>query len=88
VILVGAGLPQILGLAGTSKSYAERLFKFPEIGALDELDAMNAIVNPARGEGVEIERAAVAQILSLTERYPYFCNSGPTKLGMSPMETS
>jgi hypothetical protein len=72
VILVGAGLPQILGLAGTSKSYAERLFKFPEIGALDELDAMNAIVNPARGEGVEIERAAVAQILSLTERYPYF----------------
>ncbi|WP_454616615.1 ATP-binding protein [Bradyrhizobium cenepequi] len=72
VILVGAGLPQILGLAGTSKSYAERLFKFPEIGALDESDAINAIVNPAREEGVTIERAAVAQILTLTERYPYF----------------
>ncbi|WP_141933507.1 AAA family ATPase [Bradyrhizobium sp. UNPA324] len=72
VILVGAGLPQILGLAGTSKSYAERLFRFPVIGALDERDAVNAIVNPAREEGVEIEPAAVNQILSLTERYPYF----------------
>lgn len=72
VILIGAGLPQILGLAGTSKSYAERLFKFPEIGALDERDAVNAIVNPAREEGVSFETAAVNQILSLTERYPYF----------------
>jgi hypothetical protein len=72
VILIGAGLPQILGLAGTSKSYAERLFKFPEIGALDENDAINAIVNPAREEGVTIEKAAINQILHLTQRYPYF----------------
>ncbi|MBP1064837.1 hypothetical protein ABIE85_002627 [Bradyrhizobium diazoefficiens] len=72
VILIGAGLPQILGLAGTSKSYAERLFKFPEIGALDETDAINAIVNPAREEGASFERAAVNQILTLTQRYPYF----------------
>lgn len=68
VILIGAGLPQILGPAGTSKSYAERLFKFPEIGALDEKDA----VNPAREEGVTFDKAAVRQILSLTERHPYF----------------
>jgi hypothetical protein len=72
IILVGAGLPQILGLAGSSKSYAERLFKFPEIGALEELDARNAVVNPARAEGVTFESAAVAQILKVTERYPYF----------------
>jgi hypothetical protein len=36
VIMIGAGLPQIRGLAGNSKSYAERLFRFPEIGALNE----------------------------------------------------
>jgi hypothetical protein len=72
VILIGAGLPQILGLAGTSKSYAERLFKFPAIGALDEKDAVDAIVNPAKQEGVSFERAAVQQILQVTERYPYF----------------
>jgi hypothetical protein len=72
VILIGAGLPQILGLAGSSKSYAERLFKFPEIGALEESDAIDAVVNPAKAEGVVFEQAAVAQILKVTERYPYF----------------
>lgn len=72
VILIGAGLPQILGLAGTSKSYAERLFKFPSIGALEEQDAINAVVNPAKAEGVNFESPAVAQILKVTERYPYF----------------
>jgi len=72
VILVGAGLPQILGLAGTSKSYAEGLFRFPRIGALDEADARHANVNPAREEGASFEQAAVNQILVVTERYPYF----------------
>lgn len=72
VVLIGAGLPQILGLAGNSKSYAERLFTFPSIGALEHLDARNAIVNPARAEGVSFNRAAVEQILEVTERYPYF----------------
>lgn len=72
VILIGAGLPQILGLAGSSKSYAERLFKFPEIGALEQADAINAVVNPAKAEGVRFEQPAVEQILKVTERYPYF----------------
>ena len=72
VILVGAGLPQILGLAGNSKSYAERLFRYPEIGALNQADAMTAIVNPATSEGVAFEKGAIASILRLTERYPYF----------------
>lgn len=72
LLLIGAGLPQILGLAGNSKSYAERLFTFPMIGALTEADAISAIVNPARTEGVRIERAAVNQILKVTRKYPYF----------------
>jgi hypothetical protein len=85
--MVRAGLPQILGLAGTSKSYAERLFKFPTIGALDEQDAVDAIVNPAKREGVGFERAAVQQILKVTERYPYFCNNGPMRHGTSQKGT-
>lgn len=72
LILIGAGLPQILGLAGNSKSYAERLFRFPEIGALSRDDAISAIATPATSEGVEFEPAAIESILSLTERYPYF----------------
>ena len=71
-ILIGAGDTSDSDLAGTSKSYAERLFKFPEMGALDEKDAVNAIVNPAREEGVTFDKAAVRQILGLTERCPYF----------------
>jgi hypothetical protein len=72
IIMIGAGLPQVLGLAGSSKSYAERLFKFPEIGALEQLDAEDALVNPAKAEGVRFESPAIAQILKVTERYPYF----------------
>ncbi|MCA0934013.1 hypothetical protein LCL85_00370 [Vibrio alginolyticus] len=32
VTFVGTGLPQLRGLAGDAKSYAERLFYYPEIG--------------------------------------------------------
>ncbi|MFC3322317.1 AAA family ATPase [Mesorhizobium cantuariense] len=72
IIMIGAGLPQILGLAGNSKSYAERLFTYPKIGALSERDAINAIVNPAKSEGVRFEIGAVNQILKVTKSYPYF----------------
>ena len=33
LIMIGAGLPQIRALAGNSKSYSERLFRFPDVGA-------------------------------------------------------
>jgi hypothetical protein len=72
LILIGAGLPQILGLAGNSKSYAERLFSYPRIGALSEPDAINAIVTPAKAEGVRFESGAIQQILKVTKQYPYF----------------
>lgn len=72
VILVGAGLPQILGLAGNSKSYSERLFRYPRIGALSEDDAIDAVANPAQSEGAQIDEQAISEILRITERYPYF----------------
>jgi hypothetical protein len=72
IILVGAGLPQIIALAGESKSYSERLFKYPTIGALSNEDARLAIVKPAKDEGVEYSEAAIVKILETTERYPYF----------------
>jgi hypothetical protein len=72
VTIVGAGLPQILGLAGESKSYAERLFRYPKIGALEQSDARDAIRTPIEGEGARIEEDALDAILDVTERYPYF----------------
>jgi len=72
VTFAGAGLPQLPGLAGDAKSYAERLFKFPMIGALPDLAANEALAEPARFEGVEFEPRAMDMILSYTEGYPYF----------------
>jgi AAA ATPase domain len=72
VTLVGAGLPQLPGQMGKAKSYAERLFDFPEIGPLNEEAARRAIVNPLRSEGVDIDPLAIASIMSATRGYPYF----------------
>ena len=72
VVLVGAGLPQLRGRTGRAKSYAERLFDFPEIGALPPDAARIALTKPARKEGVEFEDEALELILEKTRGYPYF----------------
>lgn len=72
VVLVGAGLPQLRGLMGRAKSYAERLFDFPEIGPLSVESAKLAIVKPARERKVDIASAAVDLLIEATHRYPYF----------------
>lgn len=68
----GAGLPQLPGLAGDAKSYAERLFKFPMLGELTGDAACEALVEPARQERVGVDQRAVDAILTYTEGYPYF----------------
>ena len=72
IVLVGAGLPQLRGQTGRAKSYAERLFNFPEIGALDDESARLAIAKPARSQGVELSEEALAEIVRATQGYPYF----------------
>jgi hypothetical protein len=72
VMMVGAGLPQLVGLAGKSKSYAERLFDFPTIGPLSTEDAALAIVKPAEEEEVAYSPDAVMEIIAATKGYPYF----------------
>ena len=72
VVLIGAGLPILPALAGDSKSYAERLFDFPDIGALSPEDAAKALRDPARAAGVEFEADALEEVYRLTKGYPYF----------------
>lgn len=78
VTMVAAGLPQLRGQMGDAKSYAERLFEFPMIGALmpdpktKRDPGRDAILKPAQGEDVEFTPEAVALILQQTKRYPYF----------------
>lgn len=72
ILVIGAGLPMLPGLSGEVKSYAERLFKFPRVGALAEADARRALVEPARLLRVEYTESALNQIINLTKGYPYF----------------
>jgi predicted transcriptional regulator len=72
VVLVGAGLPQLPGKMGRAKSYAERLFDFPQIGPLPFEAARLAIIKPASDQGVSVNDDALNQIIKETRGYPYF----------------
>ena len=70
---------------GKAKSYAERLFEFPEIGALSMEDAKLAIAKPANAEGVEIEPPALGRHRFFTlDAILIFCKSGASMYGMLP----
>jgi len=72
VTLTAAGLPQLAELAGEAKSYAERLFKFPTIGKLEDDEARTALTDPASDSGVSFADHALATATSFTEGHPYF----------------
>jgi hypothetical protein len=57
---------------GRAKSYAERLFDFPEVGPLPRSAAERAVAKPIRDEGAEITGNALAKIVRSAQGYPYF----------------
>jgi hypothetical protein len=71
-VVFGAGLPQLAALAGEAKSYAERLFGYPDVGPLESEAAREAIREPIRREGAEITEEALGIIVERTNGYPYF----------------
>jgi hypothetical protein len=85
VALVGAGLPQLPGLMVEAKSYAERLFSYPEIGRLSEPAAREALVEPAGEEDVEYDAPALDRIIELSGCYPAFIQAyGKEVWNMAP----
>ena len=72
LLVVGAGLPSVLGLLGEARTYAERLFSFVDINSLDHGAAAQALAEPASVEGVSWDDGAIEEALSLTQGYPYF----------------
>ena len=72
IAVVGAGLPQLAGQTGRAKSYAERLFDFPDIGPLAPDAARLALTKPAESLGVRFEEPAIERLLQVTQGYPYF----------------
>lgn len=74
IVLIGAGLPQLVGKAGRAKSYAERLFDYPELGPLKNADAKIALQEPVQkeGGGISFTDEALNEIIRVTQGYPYF----------------
>ncbi|MBX7132354.1 MAG: ATP-binding protein [Fimbriimonadaceae bacterium] len=71
-LLIAAGLPTIPALAGSAKSYAERLFSYPDVGALSRVDSDLALQEPVKEQGIEFSTDALDQIFLNTDGYPYF----------------
>lgn len=80
IAFAGAGLPQVARLAGEAKSYAERLFTYPAVGALGLEAATAAITRPIEAEGAKIDAAAVGQIVEATQGYPFFIQEWGSKV--------
>lgn len=70
--LVGSGLPTLRPLVAKSKTYAERMFNYEEIGALDAEESADAIRKPLQGMGVDIDDDALAEIYRMSGGYPFF----------------
>jgi hypothetical protein len=66
------GLPQLVALAGRSKSYAERLFRYPSVGPLAKAEATKALQGPVQQQGVSFTQDALDELIRVTEGYPYF----------------
>ncbi len=71
-MLAGAGLPTLLGLIGAARSYAERLFEFPDIDSLSPQAAAAALEQPAQDEGVTWDALAIHRAVEVTGGDPYF----------------
>lgn len=74
VAFVAAGLPSLPGLLAAAKSYAERLFAYPQVGLLPDAAAAHAIREPPRkvlGERAPaLDDDAVERMVRFAGGYP------------------
>lgn len=71
ILFFGAGLPQVATMSGDAKSYAERLFAYPLIGALSIEEPKKAIQEPIEKLNEHITNDALDEIFKYTGSYPY-----------------
>ena len=83
--VVGAGLPSLPRVLAESRSYAERLFQYLPIGALDPAAAAAALTKPAFEVDVAWAADAVDAIVARSAGYPYFLQEfGKTSWDFAP----
>jgi hypothetical protein len=98
ITIAGAGLPSLAIVTGEAKTYAERLFTFPQIASLPLELAAEALVTPALDEGVAWSDGALERVLGVTQCYPYFLqefakaawdvSDGPDRISLDDVERS
>jgi hypothetical protein len=72
VALVGAGLPDLQARLLSAKPYADRLFRYRELGRLSDAAARAALVGPAGALGLHFEEKAARAVVAEATGYPYF----------------
>lgn len=75
VVVVGAGLPSLPAVLADATTYAERLFEYHSIGALNDEAAADALVRPALPLNVEWSDEALAEVLAASGGYPFAVQS-------------
>jgi hypothetical protein len=98
ITIAGAGLPSLAIVTGEAKTYAERLFTFPQVASLPRELAAEALVTPALDEGVAWSDDALDRVLAVTQCYPYFLqefakaawdvSDGPDRIALDDVERS
>ena len=83
ILVVGAGLPSLVKLSAETRSYAERLFEYPDVGALDDEGCRRALAEPAVREGVAFDDTVIAAVTGITSGYPYFLQEWGYQLWMT-----
>jgi AAA ATPase domain len=98
ITIAGAGLPSLAALTGEAKSYAERMFTFPDVGSLDTDQAREGLEVPASDEGVDWSDEAIIRVVEVTRGFPYFLQEfgkqawdaaeGPDRITLGDVERS
>lgn len=70
--VIGAGLPNLPATLAARRSYAERLFHFSVVDALDPHAAADALTIPAERHGCTFTPEAIDLLVNESRGYPYF----------------
>lgn len=74
-MFIGAGLPSLPAQLAEATSYAERLHDYRPIGLLNGEASDEALVVPAREQGVEWMPQGRSSAIATARGYPYFLQS-------------
>lgn len=72
LVFIGTGLPALADKLTEASTYAERLYRYRELHALDEQDTIEALDTPAKDEDVIWDDDALKLVAEKSGGYPYF----------------